>query len=312
MVFLFGGCLAVGFALFSGGPVTSGLCDLFYELPPNSYFILHKTTPQLSGRGSQNWLRFAKPKVLLSNPLGLRASEMSDWITGWQVPYGSVYELSQNVFQECPIASEDSWAERQMRCPKRAPGPHHWSKTGAQRRHCQPRVGAFRFCGAPPHPPALPAEAQRRPSLMLPPRVPAPRRALTPTRGHRRRPCWDRRCHPCRGPRAGGSLPPGWGCAAPSRCRPPMPALAGEGTEQVRVSNRYGYRTHRLTADRRRHRRRHRRHPPAPARRALRGVRQQVALQGTARERDRGNGAGWGWVGWDGTGWNGTECGGME
>lgn len=49
MVFLFAGCLAVGFVLFSGGPVTSGLCDLFYELPPNSYFILHKTTPQLSG-----------------------------------------------------------------------------------------------------------------------------------------------------------------------------------------------------------------------------------------------------------------------
>lgn len=104
MVLPFAGCLAVGFVLSSGCPVTSGLCDLFYKLPANSYFSLHKTASQFSGLDRQNWLSFAKPKVLLSNPFGLRPSEMSDWITGWQVQYRSVHELSQNVFQDGPYS----------------------------------------------------------------------------------------------------------------------------------------------------------------------------------------------------------------
>lgn len=49
MVLLFAGCLAAGFVLFSGGPVTSGLCDLVYKSPPSSYFSLHKIASQFSG-----------------------------------------------------------------------------------------------------------------------------------------------------------------------------------------------------------------------------------------------------------------------
>lgn len=72
MVLLFAGCLAAGFALLSGGPVASGLCDLIYKSPPSSYFSLHKIASLFSGLDRQNWLGFAKPMVFLSNPFGLR------------------------------------------------------------------------------------------------------------------------------------------------------------------------------------------------------------------------------------------------
>lgn len=132
MVVLFAGCLAVGFALLSGGPVASGLCDLFYELPPNSCFSLPETASRLSGLGSHNCLRYAKPRALLSNSFGLRPSQMSDWITGWRVPRVSRASMFPRTGSPAPARRCAGPASRWRRRARHGPAARRGAMGGIE------------------------------------------------------------------------------------------------------------------------------------------------------------------------------------